>query len=55
MGRTQPTWFSFDPKVRVSVVWASLSMFFWMICTHGGNQVALQRYFIAGITAGAVK
>lgn len=45
IGHTNLLWFTFDPTVRTSVLWITLNMFFWMICTHGSNQVALQRYF----------
>jgi SSS family solute:Na+ symporter len=43
-------WFSWDPGNRSTVMFISTGMFFWYICTHGANQVALQRYFtLAGI------
>ena len=38
-------WFTPDIGDRSSVAFISLGMFFWFICTHGSNQVALQRYF----------
>jgi SSS family solute:Na+ symporter len=38
-------WFDTDVRNRSTVFSISLSMFFWYICTHGANQVALQRYF----------
>src|SRR5690606_8815272 len=34
-----------DVTVRVTVVTAVLRGFFWTICTHGSDQVVLQRYF----------
>ncbi|HVC96583.1 MAG TPA: sodium/solute symporter [Pirellulales bacterium] len=42
---TNPLWFSFDPTVRMTVATVVLHSFFWTICTHGADQVALQRYF----------
>lgn len=42
---THPQWFSFDPTVRMTIFTAGLLSFFWTICTHGSDQVALQRYF----------
>ncbi len=38
-------WFSLDVGNRSTVFTISIGMFFWFICTHGANQVALQRYF----------
>jgi SSS family solute:Na+ symporter len=38
-------WFDWDPRTRSTVFTISLGMFFWFVCTHGANQVALQRYF----------
>ncbi len=38
-------WFSFDVGNRSTVFFIALGMCFWFICTHGANQVALQRYF----------
>jgi len=38
-------WFSLDVGNRSTVFTISVGMFFWFICTHGANQVALQRYF----------
>ncbi len=38
-------WFSLDVTNRSTAFAISASMFFWFICTHGANQVALQRYF----------
>ena len=42
---TNPPIFSFDVTVRVTVVTAVLHSFFWTVCTHGSDQVVLQRYF----------
>jgi SSS family transporter len=42
---TNPTLFSWDVTVRVTVATALLNNFFWHICTHGSDQVVLQRYF----------
>lgn len=38
-------WFSFDVTNRSTVFSIAIGMFFWHSCTHGANQVALQRYF----------
>jgi len=38
-------WFDFDIRNRSTVFSISIGMFFWFVCTHGANQVALQRYF----------
>jgi SSS family solute:Na+ symporter len=45
LSRTDVVWFTFDPSVRNAVFWIALNSFAWMVATHGGNQVALQRYF----------
>ncbi len=42
---TKPILFSFDPTVRMTVFTAAMLNFFWTICTHGSDQVVLQRYF----------
>lgn len=42
---TSPPLFSLDPTVRVTVFTAMLHSFFWTVCTHGSDQVVLQRYF----------
>ena len=38
-------WFDWDVRTRSTVFTISIGMFFWFVCTHGSNQVALQRYF----------
>lgn len=38
-------WFSTDLGDRSNVLFITVGMFFWFTCTHGSNQVALQRYF----------
>lgn len=43
--RESVEWYSFDIGNRSTVMFISLGMVFWFICTHGANQVALQRYF----------
>lgn len=43
-GQTQTPIFSFDPTVRMTMVTAVVSGFFWQICTHSSDQVVLQRY-----------
>lgn len=42
---TTPQLFSLDVTVRVTIVTAMINNFFWNICTHGSDQVVLQRYF----------
>jgi SSS family solute:Na+ symporter len=42
---TAPQVFSWDLTVRVTIVTAIINNFFWTICTHGSDQVVLQRYF----------
>lgn len=45
-------WFDWDVRNRSTVFTISLAMFFWFTCTHGANQVALQRYFtVKGVGA----
>jgi SSS family solute:Na+ symporter len=36
--------FSLDPRVRMTMLTAMMSGFFWQICTHCSDQVVLQRY-----------
>ncbi len=40
-----PPLFSLDLTVRVTIVTAMINNFFWTVCTHGSDQVVLQRYF----------
>lgn len=42
---TSPPLFSFDVTTRVTVAFVMFNNFFWTICTHGSDQVVLQRYF----------
>ncbi|WP_437227492.1 sodium:solute symporter family transporter [Planctomicrobium sp. SH661] len=42
---TTPPLFSWDLTVRVTIITAMINRFFWDICTHGSDQVVLQRYF----------
>lgn len=42
---TTPPVFSWDLTVRVTIFTAMMNSFFWTICTHGSDQVVLQRYF----------
>src|SRR4029077_12250021 len=42
---TSPPLFSTDIMVRNTIVWMLVGNFFWTICTHGSDQVVLQRYF----------
>ena len=49
---TSPPIFTTDVMVRNTVVWVLVGNFFWTICTHGSDQVVLQRYFsTASLTA----
>ncbi|MEW5978967.1 MAG: sodium/solute symporter [Acidobacteriota bacterium] len=43
-GRTHIQVFSWDLTVRVTVIGTVMAQFFWNICTHGSDQVAVQRY-----------
>lgn len=43
-GHTRREIFSFDPTVRTTLLGVILAKFFWAICTHGSDQVAVQRY-----------
>jgi SSS family solute:Na+ symporter len=43
-GRTEVRLFSFDPAVRVTVLGMLIEIFFWNICTHSSDQLAVQRY-----------
>lgn len=38
-------WVTLDVSNRSSVLFIAVGMLFWTVCTHGANQVALQRYF----------
>ncbi len=44
-GHTKPIVFSWSIFERTTVVTAMLHMFFYLLCTHGADQVVLQRYF----------
>jgi len=48
-------WFSFDVANRSTVFSIAVGMAFWHACTHGSNQVALQRYFSLQSVAAARK
>lgn len=43
--RESVEWFSWDVGNRSTVFSIAISVVFWVCCTHGANQVALQRYF----------
>ncbi len=45
---TKVEWFPKDITTRFTVVTALINTFFWTICTHGSDQVVLQRYFTTG-------
>ncbi|MCA9131583.1 MAG: sodium/solute symporter [Planctomycetales bacterium] len=36
--------YSFDPKIRVTVLGSVLSVLTWYVCTAGGDQVSVQRF-----------
>jgi SSS family solute:Na+ symporter len=36
---------SWDLSQRNTILWSLLGVFFWQVCTHASDQVALQRYF----------
>ncbi|MBL9093327.1 MAG: sodium/solute symporter [Planctomycetaceae bacterium] len=44
-GHTAIPVFSLDPFLRATIVTVIIDRFFWNVCTHGGDQVVLQRYF----------
>ena len=50
---TAPPVFSFDLTIRLTIVTAMINNFFWTICTHGSDQVVLQRYFSTSSLAAA--
>lgn len=52
-GHTNPPVFSLDITVRMTMITAMMSVFFWTICTHSCDQVVLQRYFTTGSLRGA--
>jgi len=43
-GRTEIQVFSWDLTMRITVVGTMMAQFFWNICSHGSDQVAVQRY-----------
>lgn len=43
--RESVEWVSTDIGNRSTICFITVGMAFWFICTHGANQVALQRYF----------
>lgn len=42
---TAPPLYSSDVTLRNTILWFLIGSFFWTICTHGSDQVVLQRYF----------
>ncbi|MBI3866114.1 MAG: hypothetical protein HY290_29905, partial [Planctomycetia bacterium] len=42
---TSPPLFSANIMERNTIAWFIINNFFWTICTHGSDQVVLQRYF----------
>lgn len=48
----QVEWFDWDVGNRSTIFSIAIGLFFWHACTHGANQVALQRYFsVRNVTA----
>jgi SSS family solute:Na+ symporter len=45
--------FSFDPRVRVTLVGTIIAGPLWWICTAGSDQTAIQRFMATGSTKGA--
>jgi SSS family solute:Na+ symporter len=45
VSHTLPLLASWNLAERNTVLWALLGIFFWHVCTHASDQVALQRYF----------
>lgn len=43
--REEVQWFDWDVQNRSTVFSIAVSLFMWTVCTHGANQIALQRYF----------
>lgn len=52
---TKLEWFDWDITTRFTIVTALINTFFWTICTHGSDQVVLQRYFTTGSVKAARK
>lgn len=45
MSHEVPPLASWDLSMRNTILWALCGTFFWHVCTHASDQVALQRYF----------
>lgn len=43
--RESVEWYRWDIGDRTNILFVTVGMAFWLISTHGANQVALQRYF----------
>jgi SSS family solute:Na+ symporter len=52
-GRTKVQLFNFDPTVRITVLGMLAEIFFWNICTHSADQLAVQRYLSTSSVASA--
>ena len=50
---TSPPVFSADVMVRNTILWFMINKFFFDICTHGSDQVVLQRYFSTAAVSAA--
>lgn len=48
-----PPFFSTDLTIRNTILVTMINYFFWHICTHGSDQVVLQRYFSTSSLAAA--
>ncbi|CAN5818275.1 hypothetical protein BH23PLA1_BH23PLA1_20960 [soil metagenome] len=53
LAHSLPPLASWDLTTRVTVLTVVLNIFFWQICTHCSDQVALQRYFSTDSAASA--
>ncbi len=42
---TSPPLLTLDVTVRVTILTAMMHSFFWIVCTHGSDQMVVQRYF----------
>ena len=47
-------WASWDLSERSTLLWTSLSIFFWFILTFTGDQVAMQRFFTTSSVRSAI-
>jgi SSS family solute:Na+ symporter len=52
-GRADVVYFSWDPTVRMTLFGVMMNIFFWELCTHSSDQVAVQRYLTTPDVASA--